>query len=194
MNLGGKLPPWAVLFVFLVLGAVLIFVPHFWEWQRDYGITSEIGIALLVASILGFTIHRWMSAELRTDVFLAAIGHVLPQEFRAEVSRIIGYNLICERHSLLIKIESVGGGLVRITSHVERDVRNRSAYPQSIRNVTHIDEWGYQETGNAEIVECILEIDGDAPINADDPKVDAYSVYRHTVEKILKPDHVAKLR
>ena len=111
--------------------------------------TPEIGVALVVASILGFTIDRWMKGELRRDVFLASIGHILAPEFRAEVSRIVGYSLICERHLLLIKIESIGSGLVRITSHVERTIRNRSAYPQSIRNITHMDEWGYQKAGTS---------------------------------------------
>jgi uncharacterized transporter YbjL len=102
MKLSGKLPPWAILALFLVLGLALIFIPHFFEWRWDYGIVPEIGVALVVASILGFTIDRWMRAEIRTDVFLASIGHILAPEFRAEVSRIVGYSLICERHLLLI--------------------------------------------------------------------------------------------
>ena len=122
MKLSGKLPPWAILALFLVLGLVLIFIPHFFEWRWDYGIVPEIGVAFVIASILGFTIDRWLKAETRRDVFLASIGHVLLPEFRDEVSRIVGYALICERHFLLIKIESIGSGLVRITSHVERTI------------------------------------------------------------------------
>lgn len=182
MGLGGKLPPWAALASFLILGLAGIFVPRVLEWQWDRGIISEIGVACLVASILGFTIDRWMRAELRRDVFLASIGHVLPSEFRAEVSRIIGYKLICERHFLLITIDSAGNGVVRITTSVERTIRNRSAYPQQISNITHIDEWGLQRIGRAEILECVLEIDG-VTIDADEPKINAYSVYRATTEK-----------
>jgi hypothetical protein len=97
MKFRGKLPPWAILAVFLVFGLALIFIPHFFEWRWDYGIVPEIGVALVVASILGFTIDRWLKAEIRRDVFLASIGHVLLPEFRDEVSRIVGYVLICER-------------------------------------------------------------------------------------------------
>jgi hypothetical protein len=97
MGLRGKIPPWLVLLGLFVAGLGLIVVPHFWEWKWDYGIIPEIGIALVVAAILGFTIDRWLKAELRTDAFLAAIGHVLAPEFRVEVSRIIGYKLICEQ-------------------------------------------------------------------------------------------------
>ena len=188
MKLGGKLPPWAILTIFLILGAALIFVAHFYQWQRDYGITSEIGVALLTASILGFTIDRWMKAELRTDAFLAAIGHVLAPEFRAEVSRIVGYKLICEKHLLLINIEHVSNELVKVTTSTERTIRNRSAYPQ-----THIDEWGYQQVGHSQILECILTIDGvETPANK--PQLNAYSVYCATAEKTLKPNQEAILR
>jgi hypothetical protein len=97
MRLWGKIPPLIILLALLVMGTALIFIPHFWEWTWDYGIAPEIGVAFLVAAILGLTIDRWLKAELRTDAFLAAIGHVLAPEFRAEVSRIIGYKLVCER-------------------------------------------------------------------------------------------------
>jgi hypothetical protein len=53
---------------------------------------------------LGFTIDRWMKSELRTDAFKAALGRVLRPEFQSEVSRIIGYKLICERHSLIVEV------------------------------------------------------------------------------------------
>jgi hypothetical protein len=99
MRLGGKLPPWLILLALLLGGLVLIVLSHVWETTWYVKIAAEIGIALLVAGILGFTIDRWLKAELRTDAFLAAIGHILPQEFRAEVSRIISYALICERHT-----------------------------------------------------------------------------------------------
>jgi branched-subunit amino acid ABC-type transport system permease component len=64
MPLWGKIPPGLVLGAFAFLGAVLIFVPHYWAWQWDFGIIPEVGVAFLVAAILGFTIDRWMKAAL----------------------------------------------------------------------------------------------------------------------------------
>jgi len=61
MSLRGKIPPWLVLLVFL------------------------IGVALLVSAVLGFRIDKRLWGELHTDTFLAAIGHNLAPEFRAEV-------------------------------------------------------------------------------------------------------------
>jgi hypothetical protein len=180
MGLRGNIPPWLVLVGFLALGIALIFVPHFWEWKWDYGITPEIGIALLVAAILGFTVDRWLKAELRTDAFLAAIGHILAPEFRAEVSRIIGYKLICERHSLLVEIAIADANIVKITSSVERVIRNKSASPQPIKNHIHIDEWGYV-AGRSEIIDCVLEIEGQTITTTNPPISD--SIYGEMPEK-----------
>lgn len=193
MGLGGRIPPWLVLLSCFVAGLGLSVAPHIWEWRWDYGITREIGVALIVAAILGFTIDRWLKAELRTDAFLAAIGHVLAPEFRAEVSRIIGYKLICERHYLLVQIKSIGSGLVKINSSAERHIRNKSAYPQTIKSMAHIDDWDYPGGGQAKVTECELEI-GDLVIRAAGSTRDAYSVLSETEEKIIKPDQVAILR
>jgi hypothetical protein len=193
MRLWGKIPPGLVLGVFALLGVGLIVVPHYWAWQRDYGITSEIGVAFLVAAILGFTIDRWLKAELRDETFLAAIGQILEPEFRAEVSRIIGYKLICESHHLLVEIETTENGLVRVTTSLERKIRNKSAYPEEIQNMAHIDEWGLRQAGKSEIIECTLNINGDV-VSAGDPKTDAYTVLRETEKRTLKPNQTAILR
>jgi hypothetical protein len=94
MTLWGRLPPWATLALVGGFGLILIIAPAVLQWDWDFGIIHEIGVAFLAACILGFTIDRWMKAELRTDAFKAALGRVLLPEFQAEVSRIIGYKLI----------------------------------------------------------------------------------------------------
>jgi hypothetical protein len=193
MGLGGKIPPWLILLGFLLAGIVLISVPHFLDWRWDFGITPEIGIALLVAAILGFTIDRWLKAELRTDAFLAAIGHVLAPEFRAEVSRIVGYKLICERHISLTEIELAGDNVVKVTSSVQRTIRNKSAYPQPIKNYVHIDEWGYA-VGRSEILECVLVLEGHTLAAANPPTVHTYSLEVSTEERQLKPDQTVVFR
>ncbi len=191
MGLGGKIPPYLVLLGFFILGGVLIFVPHYWGWHWDYGIISEIGVALLVAAILGFTIDRWLKAELRTDAFLAAIGHILAPEFRSEVSRIIGYKLICERHNLVVEIAPVATNIVKVTSSVERVIRNKSAYPQPIKNFVHLDEWGYANI-KSEIVECFFELEGKKFLMGE-PIVDAYTIQVRTEEQQLEPDQTVTL-
>lgn len=183
---------------FFVFGIIFIVIPHLWNWSWDHGIISEIGIALLVASILGFTIDRWLKAELRTDAFLAAIGHILAPEFRAEVARIIGYRLVCEQHFSFVEIEfveieHVRSNVLKVTSSSERTIRNKSAYVQPIRNYAHIDEWGYAE-GTSKILECILELEGQSFTASAKPSVEGSAFQISTEEKQLKPQQTATLR
>jgi len=193
MNISGRIPPWLVLLGFLLFGLFLIIVPHVWLWQWDYGITPEIGVALLVTAILGFTIDRWLKAELRTNAFLAAIGHILAPEFRAEVSRIIGYKLVCERHTLLVEITLLSPNVVKVTSSTERVIRNKSTYPTSIKNYAHIDEWGYAD-GKSEIQDCEMELEGHTFKAVGAPIVDAFSIQVTTGEKQLSPNQSATFR
>lgn len=177
---------------FLVLGLGLVFVPHYWKWTWDFGITSEIGVAFLVASILGFTIDRWLKADIAADVFKAAIGHVLPEEFRPEVARIIGYKMICERHALFVEITKAGNESVKVQTSLERTIRNRSAYSEKIANFIHIDEWG-RTVGKSKILECALEINGEIFEGTKQPN-EKKRIKMQTEETTLQPGHVAKLR
>jgi hypothetical protein len=163
MSLWGKLPPWSVLAIIGLVGLlILLFIPNYWPWSWFDGVTHEIGIALIAASVLGFTIDRWLKAELRTDAFKAALGHVLQPEFRAEVSRIVGYSHICKKHLLLVDLHlDQKGGTVRVMSSIERVIENKSSYVGNIKNYVHIDEWGFP-SGKSEILECSLKV-GDQP-------------------------------
>jgi len=192
MSFWGKLPPWATLALIGVSGLILIIVSSVFEWEWDYGIANEIGIALLAASVLGFTIDRWMKAELRTDAFKAALGQVLQPEFRAEVSRIIGYRLLCERHKLIIDLEIVTQDVVKTTSSVERVIRNKSSYPEKLKNYVHIDEFGFQE--KSDILECSITLANGKPISFDEKKRDDFSVRADTGEVSIGPGVTAELR
>jgi hypothetical protein len=191
MRLWGSLPPWAILSLFALAGFGLIIVPAVLAWTWDVGIIHEVGIALLAAAILGFTIDRWMKAEIRTDTFKAALGHVMRPEFRTEVARIIGYKLICERHFLFIEIEKVDDDTVRITSAVERTIRNTSAHAEKIKNYLHIDEWGFA-AGKSQIIECTLTLDG-KPIPSNKTVADDYTVLATTDEHDFRPSAVAEI-
>jgi hypothetical protein len=49
--------------------------------------------------------------------------------------------MICERHNLLVEIEKTSDQKVlKVTSLLERTVRNRSAYPQPLRQRLAIDD------------------------------------------------------
>ncbi len=142
-----------------MVGLVLIVFPVWRGWTWDRGVLRDIGIAILSASILGFTIDVWLKSEIVRDVFEAALGYVFRPEFREEIRRITGYKLLCDKHLLSITLEKIPDGRVRMTTGVERRIRNISADKQTLRGLIHVDEWGASE--KSKILEChVLAEDG----------------------------------
>jgi hypothetical protein len=191
MNIWGKLPRWVVLLGIFGIGVILTAISkHFWEWAS--GIADDVGIALLVASVLGFTVDRWMKIDLTADAVQASLGHVLLPEFRSEVARIIGYKTICTKHTLLVHIEKVSSDVVRVTCSVERMVINRSSYDEDVKQFVHADEWGFKNH-QSEILECGYELGNEREI-AHSRARDDFTV-RADVEKVakLKPGKSVRL-
>jgi hypothetical protein len=164
MKLGGKVPPIVWLLVLAACGLLLIVLPtYFAGWgTHDYGVTRDFGIAVLTASILGLTIDRWLKAEIVSNVFEAAMGHVLPKEFQQEIRHVIGHNFLCEKHYMLVQIEEIGDGAVRVTESIERRIKNISSVRQQIQAYLHVDEWGFAE--KSRILECQIETDEIGPL------------------------------
>ncbi len=154
MTIRGRLPYWAVLAILFVTGIAAIIIPAWNEWRWDHGVTTEIGIALLISSVLGATIDRWMKSEIASDVFRAAIGYVLPEEFHSEIQKIISFKFMCEAHDMWYDIhrldEDEGSVFVRVRT--ERRLRNITNEPQPQRASVHIDEWGFKQP--SEIRRC----------------------------------------
>jgi hypothetical protein len=48
----GAIPRWLIVLAVGALGLTLIIITHVYEWEWDYGILPEIGIAFLIASLL----------------------------------------------------------------------------------------------------------------------------------------------
>ena len=187
MNFWGKLPPWMVMTVIGVAGLALVLIPRVLQWSWDFGVLPEIGIALLVASILGFTIQRWMNRDLAKDVFWASIGHMLRPELRSEISWICGFKFLATRSVLTVDIEPIGDDLVKVTTSVDREIENIGAEQQSLGNVFSIDEWGmpgHQST----ITVCKIRKEGDEPIGFRDiTSDDAAEIRTKTAEVSLRP-------
>src|SRR6516225_5870691 len=79
--------------------------------------------------------HRSMDeSRIKNRCFSGCLRTCSCPEFRAEVSRIIGYKLLCEKHSLLVEINIAEDHLVKVVSSTERVIRNKSSDPQSIKN------------------------------------------------------------
>lgn len=156
----GKLPGWGILVLIGGLGLVLIGLPHIHlaslSFIEPYGAIPEgVGIAFLTASTLGFTIDRWMKKEIAADVFKAALGYILPEEFKNEIQRIISFKFMCEHHKMHLRVEKIGTDYVRVTTKLERKLTNITSIPESICTYAHIDEWGFSDE-KSKVVSCSL--------------------------------------
>jgi hypothetical protein len=189
MNISGKLPPWVKLISIAVTGLAGILGPAIWSFPLDSAV-RDIGIALLAAAILAFTIDRWLKGDIAKDVFFATLGYILPDEFRQEIGRIIGFKLLCERHYMHVKITKIDDEHVRVTVTTERTLKNISSDPQPIRAFSHIDEWGFAQRSRIEI--CRLELPDGTVIQPELPKKYDWTIEQSTPFRTIQPGQSAK--
>ena len=112
MKFWGNAPPWVPLGIMLLVGAAMIIGPAVAGWQWDRGVIRNLGTAVFIAAMLGLTIDRWLKTQIARDVFQAALGYFLPQEFREEVANVARFKFLCERHVAKLHIKDIGDGSV----------------------------------------------------------------------------------
>jgi hypothetical protein len=156
MTLKGRLPPWAVLGFIGTTGLILVFVPATFELSWYGSIFRDIGIACLTTSILGFTFDRWLKLDIAVDVFRAALGYFLPEEFRGEVRRISNYKFLCEKHVLTVQVDKLDRDTVRATMMLERTIKNISSETLPYKNSLDLDEFGFA-IAKSQIYDCQIK-------------------------------------
>jgi hypothetical protein len=183
----------------LLFGAAMIILPAVLGWQWDRGIIRDFGTAVSITALLGLTIDRWLKTQIARDVFQAALGYILPQEFREEVARIASFKFLCERHVAKFQIDDIGGGEVRLTYTIERTSRNISNGMEKTSAYLTMDEWGFREP--SQIDECRLEFHGRSYASSVPTKtaatITAESEYvevppRHTVLTVAKSSEIRR--
>jgi hypothetical protein len=92
-----------------------------------------VGVAFIVAGILGLVIDEALKNELVRDVFFAAFQYAFPPPLQKEILRIARYRFMCERHHWLAKIEKIDDECVRVTSETRRRIRNIGSSTEKIR-------------------------------------------------------------
>ena len=86
-------------------------------------VIRDLGTAVFIAAMLGLTIDRWLKTQIARDVFQAALGYFLPQEFREEVANVARFKFLCERHVAKLHIKDIGDGSVQLTNSIERTLK-----------------------------------------------------------------------
>jgi hypothetical protein len=167
VDLGG-IPRWLKLLIIALVGVILIIIGNtighfdgFWKWLPST--LDGIGIAIVSAAILAATIENWLLSDLAKNVFLTTIGHHLPVEYgnglKAELLRLASYKFLCERQVLRLNFEPiVGSDHLKLTTILEKDVRNISPRTEQFRGMLHIDDWGLEE--RSQVTHCSATIDG----------------------------------
>jgi hypothetical protein len=133
------------LVVIFVFGAILVFF-------LQEGVWAELGKALIVAGVLGVTIEPWLRKAFARDVFRAAFGYNMPEDFKDKVAEIASRRIICTKHILDVRIQELPNDQVRVLTTIERTFENIGNFPVLHKNTFDIDEWGFSE--QTQILRC----------------------------------------
>jgi len=185
---------YTLLLAVLVVGFVLVAESTGFEATKKE-LVKELGIALVVAAILGLTIDIFLKIRILRDVFDAAFQYVLHPSLKDEVSRILRYGLIADSHEWHVKIERLPGKdkLVVITHELHRRIKNYGSTPEKINVLLHIDEWGFRKP--CEIIECSGKLDDGTTVVAKHKKTDTPTILFDAGESItLKPNQTINVR
>jgi hypothetical protein len=179
---------WVALAVAFVAGLICVIFSDELPYVRMQRVIEDIGIALIVASILGITIDRALKIELVRDVFNAAFQYVLPGELKQEIRKILTYRLICEQHHWLVQIESLDDAFVRVTSTLTRRIRNVGASSDKVRPYVHIDEWGFKGE-RSRVIECKITLDDGTVVVGTERPTKSSSILFEGDEQVIRPNH-----
>ncbi|MDX2201420.1 MAG: hypothetical protein NW223_01595 [Hyphomicrobiaceae bacterium] len=121
-------------------------------------VVTEIGLSLIIASLLAATVDRIIKLQMARDVFLASFRYVLPVEMKEEVARIIGYKFVATSHYSVVSIEEIEGTeYVTVTTKTEREIKNVSHHAEQMWNYLSQDEWGIPNHPS-KVHTCIMKI------------------------------------
>jgi hypothetical protein len=128
-----------------VLGVLFIALARqAWMHELLGEIAKEVGVALMIAAVLGGTFDSMLKIDLVRDAFVAAFSYPFHPALQGEILRIMRYSLICEKHFLRVRIEKIDSDTVRVTCEVSRRIKNigssaerMSPHLGSVQNLSH---------------------------------------------------------
>jgi hypothetical protein len=134
--------------VALLSGIVYLVLASIYDihWQRE--LFTEFSNASIIFGALGLTLEPWMRKAIARDVFRAAFGYHMPDDFRTEIGRIASHTIICTKHLMEVTIKNVDTDYVKITLTVERHLQNIGIVPRLQRGMITVTDWGFQKSAN----------------------------------------------
>jgi hypothetical protein len=143
---------YCILGAIFVGGLLMVIVPHWLEWSWDKQIIPELGKALIITSVLGFTIEPSLRKALARNVFAAAFGYLMPEDVREQLIEIASQRLLCIEHRMNVSITYLDTDYVKVTVSAERVFKNVGVSPMLHGAMTWVDEWGNGNT--SKILRC----------------------------------------
>lgn len=122
-------------------------------------ILQEIGIAALIAAILGFTVHQYFSEALARDVFVATINHIFPKSLNSSIQWIYQFSKLATESITHVRLDKVGDDVICLTGSMERTIQSISLQSQDHKGHLSIDDWGVKGFKSS-IIECYAEYEG----------------------------------
>jgi len=189
MTIKGLLPRWAILLLIGAVGIIAIIAGHLLAGTVGE-VLRDLGIATLIAAMLGFTIDRWFKTDLVKDVFDAVLGHVLPEEFKNEIRTIINHKMLCENLYTKIELKEIDDNTVRMTVTTERTVKNITKTAQPVEAAIRIDDWGFTEP--AKVHECRMELPNGTVVEAKPVESPPSRIFFSSEEHKIGPNEEVK--
>lgn len=118
--------------------AVSAQLPH--DWYRD--LIRDLGIAAVVAAVLGFLVDRTLKHDLAREAVATTLGYMLPPAIRGELAWIYNQEFLCDEHIFHYSLIANPDQTVTIRSHSTRRIRSITSSQREITVGLGIDEWG----------------------------------------------------
>jgi hypothetical protein len=119
----------------------------------DSGVFHDLGIACIIAALLGGSIDPYLRQGLTRDAFEGAMGYFLPDDIKEAVRYMGGIDWFAEEFSLTVKLEKIDNDTIKCTIRTRKYLRNISNGTKSIKSNIHVDEWNHSEQ-KSHIVSC----------------------------------------
>ncbi len=128
------------------LGIVFIIISKSSNISIWHYLFLELGIALIIASVLTFTVDKILKerlvSELKKDVFKATMGYLFPEEIRDEVKWFYNFPLLATRRNYYITITKLNEQYAEIITSDNATIKNISNESADIYAELYADEWG----------------------------------------------------
>jgi len=142
-----------MMFGVLLIGIIILLVYYICKLEQhgDWQLIHDIGIAFIVAAILGVGIDQILRRQLAEDAFKASIGYLLPNELKGEMEWIYDTHILCVEHNQICELRQVDNDTCIIHVHTLRKFRNISSSNEHLPLGVAVDEW-FRKTDASKII------------------------------------------